>query len=123
MENNIAIKRASANVWERMKISEMFIMTSDYEGMSNALIEAMCLGLPCISTKVSGAVELIKHNQNGLLINIGSTSEAEKAMGILADDKGLRYKLGKNAVKVIDDLNVNKIARQYIGCIDKTINS
>ena len=52
----------------------MFVMTSDYEGMSNALAEAMCLGLPCISTKVSGATDLIKNGNNGPVLYSPITS-------------------------------------------------
>lgn len=48
----------------------MFVMSSDYEGLSNALMEALCSGLPVVSTKVSGATDIITNGVNGLLVDI-----------------------------------------------------
>ena len=55
----------STTLLEKMNSAAMFVLSSDYEGMPNALIEAMCLGLPVISTAVSGATDLIQNGENG----------------------------------------------------------
>ena len=74
----------------------MFVMSSNYEGMSNALIEAMCSGLPIVSTKVSGAVDLIKDRQNGLLVDVGDEDGFSKAMSLLVEDVLLAKDLSDN---------------------------
>lgn len=60
-------------VIEEVAKSKVFCLSSDYEGMSDAMIEALCVGTPVISTKVSGTDELIRDEENGLLVDIGDT--------------------------------------------------
>lgn len=68
--------------------SAAFVLSSDYEGLSNALLEAMMMGLPCISTDCAGSDEYIVDGENGLLVPVGD----EKAMAtalkrILGDEE------------------------------------
>ena len=82
----------------------MFLITSDYEGISNALLEAMAVGLPCVSTDHTpgGARLLITDHENGLLAPIGDAAKLAEAMGEFADDPALSEKCGQNARAVID---------------------
>jgi glycosyltransferase involved in cell wall biosynthesis len=75
----------------------MFVLSSDYEGMSNALIEAMMMGLPCISTACTGSDELIEDGVSGLLVPLGDEDALAEAMGCLADDPALRSSLSEGA--------------------------
>ena len=63
------------NVFECIADADLFVLSSNFEGMPNALIEAMCLGLPVISTKVSGATDLIQDGINGLLVDVGDAEQ------------------------------------------------
>ena len=103
---------------ERIKSAEIFALSSDYEGMPNALIEAMCLGLPSISTKVSGATDLILDHENGLLTELGDQEAFEKAMLEFIENKELAEKLAKNAAKLNDELEVGKIMQQWMKFIE-----
>lgn len=69
-----------ADVLTRILPAEIFVMTSDYEGMSNALIEAMVLGLPVISTRVSGAVDIIRDGENGRLVDVRDAEGVKAAL-------------------------------------------
>ena len=53
--------------------ASLFVLTSNFEGMPNALMEAMALGLPCVSTdcRPGGARDLIKDNENGFIVPVG----------------------------------------------------
>ena len=77
------------DLYDKMKSAELFVLSSDYEGMPNALIEAMCMGVPVISTKVSGATDLINHGKNGLLTEVGDKKEMENAMEQMLSDENL----------------------------------
>ena len=90
--------------------------------MPNTLLEAMCLGLPCISTKVSGAVDFIKDGDNGLLVEIGSKSQMTHAMCLLADDEVLRTHLGDMASNLYKQLNVRLVIKQWEKYIDGQIS-
>ena len=119
--NQVQLPGNKNNVHDLMKSAEAFVLSSYYEGMPNALIEAMCLGLPCISTKVSGATDLILDHENGLLTEIDHQAEFEKAMLELIENPELKAKFAENAVKLNDALEVSKIMDQWIEFISKTI--
>lgn len=106
------------NVFDYVKSASVFVMTSNFEGMPNALIEAMCLGLPCISTKVAGAVDLIKNEKNGLLIDVGDKLALVSSLKKLVADEAFSRGLGKEASKIYNDLSVEKISTEWINYLD-----
>ena len=81
----------------------MFIISSDSEGISNSLLEAMAVGLPCVSTDHTpgGARLLITHGENGLLSPIRDAEKLAENMCKFAEDKELAEKCGKNAKDVL----------------------
>lgn len=101
------------DIYDRIKHAEIFVLSSDYEGMPNALIEAMCLGMPCISTKVSGATDLITDHENGILTETGDREALEQAMRELVENKELAEKLAENAAKLNEELEVSKVMQQW----------
>ena len=86
--------------------------------MPNALIEAMCLGLPCISTDVSGASDLITSGKNGEIVDVGDTQELAARMRMLLANDDVRNKFAASAVKLNETLNVQGIVRQWIQYLD-----
>jgi len=101
------------NVSELYHMAYMFVMSSDYEGLSNSLIEAMCSGLPVVSTKVSGATDLIVDRENGLLVDIGDENGFSKAMLSLIENQSLAQHLGNNATKCRNTLHKDKICEKW----------
>ncbi len=81
--------------------SDLFIMSSDSEGMSNSLREAMALGLPCISTDVYGVDELFENGRNGISVPRGDANGLFLAIEALFSDSERRRWLGENARKRI----------------------
>lgn len=81
----------------------MFIITSDFEGISNSLLEAMAIGLPCVSTDSApgGARMLIDNMNNGLLAPIGNPEKIAEAMGLFACNPLFAQKCGEKAKEVI----------------------
>ena len=107
------------NVWDLILNAECFILSSWYEGMPNALFEAMCLGLPCISTKVSGAKDFIKDGYNGLLVDLGDERAMINKLCSIADDRIKSKAMGENATKVFDLLRLSEISGKWINLFDK----
>ena len=89
----------------------MFLITSDYEGISNSLLEAMAVGLPCVSTDHTpgGARLLIQDHKNGLLAPIGDVNRLAEAMDEFANDSELAKKCGQNARAVVERFSPTKI--------------
>ena len=91
----------------------MFVMSSYYEGLSNSLIEALCSGLPVVSTKVSGAIDLISEGNNGLLVESDDEDGFYFAMKDLAENKEKSQQLAENAIKIRGSFDVNVICNEW----------
>ena len=76
---------------------DVFVLSSDFEGLPFALLEAMATGLPIITSDVQGSGEAIKDNQNGLLIPAGSAEAITDALLRVARDPVLCQRLGAAA--------------------------
>lgn len=124
-ENYVQKKELSANIIFNGKVSnvneeiiknDIFVLCSRFEGMPNALIEAMSIGMPCISTDCGGggAKSIINNNINGLIVP--NFNENELALGLkkLIDNSDLRKKYGSEAKKINDDLNIQKVSEEWI---------
>lgn len=120
LSSAISLPGTTSNVLEKILDAKIFVMTSLYEGMSNSLIEAMCIGLPVISTKVSGAVDIISHSYNGYLVDIGNSKAIAHYMSTIIDDPNLAKQLGNNAQDIYNHLSVDKISRQWIETLKKS---
>lgn len=103
------------NVKECIKDAAIFVLPSKQEGMPNALIEAMALGLACISTDCpcGGPADLITTNKNGILIPVDDKEELIKQLKRLMDDEELRLQLGEEASKIVNELNPEKVNRMW----------
>ena len=94
-------------------------MSSDYEGMPNALLEAMCFGLPVVSTKVSGATDVIIDSENGILVDCSSVDQLEKAMRKMLGDQEFAQSCASEAQKLADKLEKTEVTKQWLSCIRK----
>lgn len=113
LSDRIILHGAVDNVLERIRSAEMFVLTSDYEGMPNALLEAMCLGIPVISTRVSGANDLIQNYKNGLLVDCNDEEGLTRAMLLYLRNKSLRERCANEAVKLNSILDIESISDRW----------
>lgn len=115
MEGRIKLPGVVANVVNRIVDSSVFVMTSDFEGMPNALMEAMSIGLPCISTDCpcGGPRYLIKNNFNGILIPVGDEEKLINALRVLLDNHRFAEKLGREATEIRYQLSIEKIGSKW----------
>jgi glycosyltransferase involved in cell wall biosynthesis len=79
--------------------SQIFILTSHYEGLPISILEAMRAGLPVIATKVNGIPEEVEHGKTGLLVSDKDVKEVAKALSILIESPELRQQMGEAARK------------------------
>ncbi|MBQ0042782.1 MAG: glycosyltransferase, partial [Lachnospiraceae bacterium] len=81
------------------------------EGMPNALMEAMAMGMPCISTDCpcGGPAMLIENGVNGLLTSVGDSDEMARAIERVVTDEKFSKSLSINAIKIRESARVDKI--------------
>ncbi len=80
-----------------LSAADIFLMTSNLEGMSIALLEAMSLAKPIVITAVEGATQVIENKVNGILVPVGDTESISAAVLNLVDNEKLRNELGQAA--------------------------
>jgi len=95
--------------------SDIFVTSSLHEGFSLATFEAVCAGLPVVSTKMGAVPEIIEDNKTGFLVGAGdSKALAEKIEYVLNLSKEERKKITKGARKVVEEkFSVKKMAKNY----------
>lgn len=121
LQDMVELKGAKKDVISHIVSAKAFVLSSKYEGMPNALIEAMCVGLPCVSTKVSGATELIRSGENGILID-DDAQQLANALSSVVEDVPFAESLAGNAVRLYEKVNLNTICKQWIDYIDSIEN-
>lgn len=87
------------DIHEEIKDASMFVLSSNYEGLSNALLEAMSMGIPCISTNCSGINEYIENGVNGILVPINDVQCLKEKMIELIENSDLSNLLIENAIE------------------------
>jgi glycosyltransferase involved in cell wall biosynthesis len=78
---------------------DVFLLPSLFEGTPLALIEAMCTGIPAITTATCGMKDVIQDGQNGLLVSPGNSEQIVRAVEIMMTDSSLRQRLGLQAAR------------------------
>ena len=95
--------------------AKLFVLPSDYEGMPNALLEALALGLPCIATDCpcGGPAAVIRSGENGLLVPVGDEEALVRAMAELLSDGDERRQLAQNAKRSAEAFRPETVFRQW----------
>ena len=112
--DKVCFKGNVSNVNENIINAKIFVLTSDYEGMPNALAEAMALGLACVSTDCSpgGARMLIEDGTNGIIVPCSDVMALEEALRKLISDQDLAIRLGNRALDIREKLDLFYIVDQ-----------
>lgn len=97
--NRIHILGYRQDVYQIVAACDIYVQPSLSESLSRSVMEAMCLGVPCIVSDVGGLIELIDHEKCGLVVQKASVHALARAIETLAADPALRQSLATEAVK------------------------
>lgn len=119
----VFIKKTINNIENELAKAELFVLSSNYEGMPNALLEAMAQGLPVISTNSSETIStIIKNNENGIIVDKNNQKQLTEKMEYILNNKKDSNKLSEKALKVKKIYIQEAILKKWDNIINEIIN-
>lgn len=110
------------NVAEYLRCCDAYVSCSYREGLSRALLEAMCSGLPVIATRIRGAREIVVDGENGLLFEPRDSAACAEAMGVLCRDPALRAEMGRrNRAVVLSKFTETAYTERQVRAIERLL--
>jgi glycosyltransferase involved in cell wall biosynthesis len=121
--NIVHLKGHTDNTFDELASSRIFALSSNYEGMPNALMEAMCMGCACVSTDAPayGARELINDGVSGYLVPIGDKNVLVEKLSFLMGNENLQKMMSIEAIKVREKVKSEIIVNKWLDYINKVI--
>lgn len=110
------------DVLEKISNAKCFVMSSVSEGMPNALMEAMSIGLPCVSTDYGNGIEdIITHNENGIIVEPQNPEKLAEAIIYLLENSEVANRIAVNAQKILQTNSLDEIAIKYYSFIQDVL--
>lgn len=114
LDQSIRFLGLRQDIPELLTACDIFVLSSDWEGLPMTILEAMAAGRPVIATAVGGVPELVKNGATGLLVPAQNARALSQAMVRLANSPSLRKTMGEQGQKrVLERFDINLIAKQY----------
>lgn len=115
LSNKIILKGTYSDIHQRIIGASLFVLSSDYEGLPNALLEAMSLGIPCISTdcRPGGAKEVLKNGKSGIIVERGNKQQLAEAMEYLIRNPLVAEQMAAVAKKEINNYLPDHIYQEW----------
>ncbi|HYT35360.1 MAG TPA: glycosyltransferase family 4 protein [Ktedonobacteraceae bacterium] len=115
IQDSVELLGLRTDIVDLLQQSWGFVMPSRWEGMPNALLEAMACGLPCVATRVSGSEDIIADGVNGLLVEPEQPAEMARALRRIIEDTELAQRLGQEGrATVVRDYQLATIVEQCL---------
>lgn len=116
----IKIMGKTSKVAEVVQNAAVFVLTSDFEGIPNALLEAMSIGVPCVSTDCSpgGAAMLIQDKVNGLLTPRGDAKKLSQAIIYMLENHVEAEEMALKALQVNVDYAEDRIRKMWLNVLN-----
>ena len=123
LTDRILLMGTTADVPQVLAEGKIFVLSSDYEGMPNCLMEALAVGIPSISTDCpcGGPKMLIQNGENGLLVPVGDEDALVDALRALLSDPGYAQRIGQNGKISAAAFQPEQVFSQWKEFVEKTL--
>lgn len=122
LNEKILLPGADKNALRFVARGTAFVLSSDYEGMPNALMEAMAVGTPCVSTRCKmGPEELIDDGINGILVPVGDVEKIKDAIELIITNRKFAESLSKNGRELMKTADVSAVSAKWLEYIKSII--
>lgn len=114
LEEKVFLPGAQKNVLDKIKDASLFVMSSDYEGFPNALVEAMSVGLPVISTDfATGVAKELISDDNGIVVPVKDRDALGKAIEKIMNDSNMRRTMRSENKKIMKKVDLKSIMCEW----------
>ena len=113
LEESIRLLGWRRDVPAIMATMDMFVLMSAHEGFPLTVLEAMAAGVPVVSTRVDGCIEIIEETRGGVLIERGDIEGGAAAVVRLLNDRRRREQMGRRARKGVARWNFDSMCERY----------
>ena len=123
LSSKVHLNQFTTNIHEVVKKYSIYVSSSNFEGISNSMLEAMAMGIPTICTDwpSGGARSVINNGINGILVPIKDVQAMATALDSVLGNEELANNLGENAIKIRDNLSIDRISKMWLDFILKTV--
>lgn len=121
MTDSIMLKGYSNNIYQEMNRCSIFALSSDFEGVSNSMLEALAMGLPAVVTDCppGGARQIITNGVNGLLVPVGDSDAMSHAFCKFVENPNLTEKIAIEASKIRRRYPIEKVSEEWIEVLNE----
>jgi glycosyltransferase involved in cell wall biosynthesis len=120
---NVKFLGRVTGVQDYLCAADIFVMPSDYEGMPNAMMEAMACGLPCVSTDCSGAIDVARDGQEALFYKVGDLAAMERHVRFLLDHPAEARAMGRRAQARLNDFSTERSLECFEQVLERSVRS
>ena len=113
LDGRVLLPGRTEHVIDELRKSKVFCMASNYEGMSNAMLEAVCVGLPVLTTDVSGASDMIRNGEDGFICKVGDEKGFASCLKQLISDETMMRQMGMRNRQKADRFKEEVIVDQW----------
>lgn len=123
LSNKVLLMGKTDDVKNAIYKATAFVMSSDYEGMPNSLLEASCLGVPCISTDCpcGGPKEILESGKCGILVKVGDSKELSKGICSIIERPNIASKYSEYSNLNSNKFSKENIVNQWLNLINKMV--
>lgn len=124
LEEKVSLPGDTLDIPDKIKDAKLFVLSSNFEGMPNAVAEAFAMGIPVVSTDCpsGGARALVRDGETGLLVPVRDAGKMAEAILKILNDSALEERLRENAYRFSQTLHPDKINRQWQEFIEETVS-
>ena len=103
------------------RAAQMMVLTTENESFGRVIVEAMACGVPVIATRSGGVPEIIRHQQDGLLVSPGNAKELQTAFESLLQDQATRDHYSKSALKRVERFSLDSHVEKMVDIFKNTL--
>jgi len=122
LQDKVSFLGFRRDVPELMVSSDIFVLTSLHQGLTRAVMEAMAVGLPIISTDVRGNRDLVKNGENGYPVPLDDVEQTAIAINRLINSEDLRRSMGEKSKELVKQYDLQRVLEEMEEIYDNILN-